>query len=279
MFVVGSMKCSRPRIWLQIYTFNPVKVSLKEKMFVFLQNNHKNIEYQDNYICIMIIGVLTAMNVEYRQIAQMLSATYEEKQGPHSFLLGTLGEHTIVLQQCGIGKVNAAAGTTNLIIHYHPDCLISTGAAGGIDSCLKVMDVVVGKQVCYHDVRCGEDVDPGQVQGLPPKFEGDTNLLYKAMSVNSEVRVQQGLICTGDQFITSRDELNNIKQTYPEGLAVDMESASIAQVAYLYGVPFLSFRIISDCPGAENHFEEYLNFWDTMAEKSFAVTRSFLSSL
>lgn len=227
----------------------------------------------------MIIGILTAMNVEYRQIAQMLSDTHEEKQGPHNFLLGTLGDNTIVLQQCGIGKVNAAAGTTNLIIHYHPDCLISTGAAGGIDSCLKVMDVVVSREVCYHDVRCGDDVDPGQVQGLPKAFSGDPDMLKKALQVESEVRIVPGLICTGDQFITNRAELNAIKGLYPEGLAVDMESASIAQVAFLYEVPFLSFRIISDCPGAEHHFEQYLNFWDTMAEKSFSVTRSFLSIL
>lgn len=227
----------------------------------------------------MIIGILTAMSVEYRQIAQMLSDTHEEKQGPHSFLLGTLGNNTIVLQQCGIGKVNAAAGTTNLLIHYKPDCLISTGAAGGIDPCLRVMDVVVSSQVCYHDVRCGDDLDPGQVQGLPKTFSGDPDMLKQALKVESDVRILPGLICTGDQFITSREELNVIKKTYPDGLAVDMESASIAQVAYLYGVPFLSFRIISDCPGAEHHFEEYLNFWDTMAEKSFRVTRSFLSIL
>lgn len=227
----------------------------------------------------MIIGILTAMSVEYRQIAQMLCDTHEKKRGPHNFLLGTLNGNTIILQQCGIGKVNAAAGTTNLIIHYHPDCLISTGAAGGIDSCLKVMDVVVSRQVCYHDVRCGDDLDPGQVQGLPKAFFGDPDMLEKALNVKSDVHIVPGLICTGDQFITNREELDAIKQIYPEGLAVDMESASIAQVAFLYDVPFLSFRIISDCPGAEHHFEEYLNFWDTMADKSFKVTRLFLSAL
>ena len=36
--------------------------------------------------------------------------------------------------KCGIGKVNAAAGTVELIRTFQPDCVISTGVAGGIDS-------------------------------------------------------------------------------------------------------------------------------------------------
>ena len=141
------------------------------------------------------------------------------------------------------------------------------------------MDVVVSTQTCYHDVICGDDVDPGQIQGLPRFFESDKAMAETAARLPSDVRIVPGLICTGDQFITNREQLNVIKATYPEGLAVDMESAAIAHVCHLYGVPFVSFRIISDTPGAEAHFEEYLNFWQTMADKSFSVTRLFLNSL
>ena len=63
------------------------------------------------------------------------------------------------------------------------------------------------------------------------------------------------------------------------GLAVDMESASIAQVCYLYQIPFISFRIISDTPGADKHFEQYQNFWGEMADRSFHVTETFLKAL
>lgn len=69
--------------------------------------------------------------------------------------------------QCGIGKVNAAAGAVELIRNFEPDCIISTGVAGGIDSCLKVMDVVASRQIVYHDVWCGEGNAYGQIQGLP----------------------------------------------------------------------------------------------------------------
>ena len=225
------------------------------------------------------IGVLTAMSVEFKQIASILTDTKLEKIGPQEFLTGKLDDKTIVLLQCGIGKVNAATGVTNLIINFKPDSVVSTGVAGGIDTCLRIMDVVVSTATCYHDVSCGDDVDPGQVQGLPRFFESDKAMSETAISLSSDVRIVPGLICTGDQFITNRNQLNVIKATYPDGLAVDMESAAIAQVCHLYDVPFVSFRIISDTPGAEEHFEEYLNFWQTMADKSFSVTRLFLNNL
>ena len=93
------------------------------------------------------------------------------------------------------------------------------------------------------------------------------------------MRIHAGLILTGDQFITRRDTLDGIKALFPEGLAVDMESAAIAQVCYLQKVPFVSFRIISDTPGAKGHQQQYDNFWGEMADRSFGVTRSFLAAL
>lgn len=225
------------------------------------------------------IGVLTAMSVEFKQIASILTDTNTEKIGPYDFLVGNLNDKKIVLMQCGIGKVNASSGVTNMILNFHPDSIVSTGVAGGIDACLRVMDVVVSTQTCYHDVSCGEDVDPGQVQGLPRFFDSDKDMIGRSQTLETDIRIVPGLICTGDQFITNRDQLNIIKAEYPEGMAVDMESAAIAHVCHLYGLPFVSFRIISDTPGAEAHFETYLNFWQTMADKSFSVTRLFLDSL
>lgn len=225
------------------------------------------------------IGILTAMAVEFNQVAAMLKDTGTVQIGPQKFLVGTIGESRVVLLQCGIGKTNAASGVTNLIISFHPDCVISTGVAGGIDAKLKVMDVVIGQEVCYHDVYCGDNCDPGQVQGLPRHFRGDERLVSIATSLKTDVRIVPGLICTGDQFVTERSELDVIKGKYPQGLAVDMESAAIAQVCHLWEVPFLSFRIISDTPGVDEHFDQYLNFWETMADKSFAVTKEFLSRI
>ena len=227
----------------------------------------------------MKIGIITAMSSEHKQVAQLLENKKEYKEGIFAYTEGNIRNNKIILTQCGIGKVNAAAGAVELIRTFHPDCIISTGVAGGIDTCLKVMDVVASSQIVYHDVWCGEGNAYGQIQGLPTFFKGNPILLECAMSLDTETPIHGGLICSGDKFITDRKELDEIKGNFPEGLAVDMESGSIAQICYLYQVPFISFRIISDTPGADNHWEQYTNFWGEMADRSFGVTKAFLDSL
>ena len=227
----------------------------------------------------MKIGIIAAMSSEYKQVAQLLEDKKEYTEGMYEYTEGKIKNNTVILTKCGIGKVNAAVGAVELIRTFQPDCVISTGVAGGIDKCLKVMDVVASTQIVYHDVGCGEGNAYGQIQGMPTFFEGNKTLFECAISLDTETPIHGGLICSGDKFITDREELDVIKGNFPEGLAVDMESGSIAQVCYIYKVPFISFRIISDTPGAENHWEQYTNFWGEMADRSFGVTKAFLESL
>ena len=227
----------------------------------------------------MKIGIIAAMSSEYKQVAQLLENKKEYTEGIYEYTEGTIKNNTVILTKCGIGKVNAAVGAVELIRTFQPDCIISTGVAGGIDRCLKVMDVVASQHIVYHDVWCGEGNAYGQIQGMPALFEGNQTLYNCAMSLDTETAIHGGLICTGDKFITDREELDVIKGNFPEGLAVDMESGAIAQVCHIYKVPFISFRIISDTPGAENHWEQYTNFWGEMADRSFGVTKAFLESL
>lgn len=231
----------------------------------------------------MKIGVLTAMTSEFEQLAAMLDGVAKREENNIEYLVGYVGKNEIILRQCGIGKVNAAVGTAELIRSFAPDAIVSTGVAGGIDTSLDVMDVVVSSSIVYHDVWCGMGCEYGQIQGMPAVFAADEELCRVAENLNgnpeNKTRIHAGLICTGDQFITSRDELDKIKSNFPAGLAVDMESAAIAQTCHIYGVPFVSFRIISDTPGVDKHIEQYENFWGEMANRSFGVTRSFLSKL
>lgn len=219
------------------------------------------------------------MSTEHEQLVGLLEHRLDRQEGDFCWIEGEMGGNRLFLVQSGIGKVHAAMGAMELIRCCSPDCVVSTGVAGGIDASLRVMDVVAGAQVVYHDVWCGEGNAYGQVQGLPPVFEGDARLLACAKQLDTPVAVHSGLICTGDQFITSRQELEKIKRAFPAGLAVDMESGAIAQVCHLRKMPFLSFRIISDTPGVQDHTQQYQNFWGAMADCSFKVTHAFLSSL
>ena len=223
------------------------------------------------------------MTSEFEQLAVLLEGAAECSHNGINYLTGRVGDNEIILRQCGIGKVNAALGTAELIRAFSPDAMVSTGVAGGIDCCLGVMDVVVSTSIVYHDVWCGMGCEYGQVQGMPAVFTANEAMWRAAQSLCDEpgnaTKIFAGLICTGDQFITNRDELNKIKANFPQGLAVDMESAAIAQTCHIYNVPFVSFRIISDTPGVDKHIEQYENFWGEMANRSFDVTRRFLMKL
>ncbi len=227
----------------------------------------------------MKIGIIAAMASEREQLARLVKGMRTEQHGLFEYTVGRLGGNTLYIMECGIGKVNAAVGASELMAHMQPDVVVSTGVAGGIDEKAGVMEVVAASEAVYHDVWCGNGNEVGQIQDMPARFVCDGRLLSVAVSLDASVPVHAGLICTGDKFITERAELDAIKAEFPEGLAVDMESAAIAQVCHLYRVPFISFRIISDTPGADAHWQQYENFWETMADRSFGVVRTFLEGL
>lgn len=219
------------------------------------------------------------MSVEYNQLANMLQNTKVVKYDNDEYLQGEIGNLEITLLQCGIGKVNAAMGTSLLIERIHPEMIISTGVAGGVDESLHVMDVVVSTQTVYHDMWCGPGNSWGQVQGLPERLDSSKELVEAARSTETEVNIVPGLICTGDLFVSKSEEQQRIKSLFPEALAVDMESCAIAQVCQLNDIPFVSFRIISDTPGHHDNISQYEDFWKTMADKSFTVTRAILINI
>lgn len=234
-------------------------------------------------IVAMKIGILTAMSSEHDQIAALLTERRDCMRDKRSYILGRIEKNDIVLLQCGIGKVNAALGTEALISDFYPDSIVSTGCAGGIEKQPGVLGIVAAAETTYHDVWCGEGNVFGQIQGLPARFTANPKLLTIISEIQADSTVKapimQGLICTGDRFITDHNELKAIKEKFPDGLAVDMESAAIAQTCYLSEIPFLSLRVISDTPGVEHHWDQYQHFWDEMANRSFEIVRCFLERI
>lgn len=214
----------------------------------------------------MKIGIIVAMDKELQQLRPLFP------------------EDKVILQKSGIGKVNAAIQTVEMIRQFQPDCIISTGCAGGNGDDINVQDVVVSTQLAYHDVYCGEAIGHsvyGQVQGLPPRFDADPSLLEKALSLSlpKGVKVHPGLIVTGDWFVDTKEKMREIVGHFPEAKAVDMESCAIAQACYINKVPFISFRVISDIPLRDTDASMYHDFWNTIAQNSFQVTKTFIESL
>ena len=189
------------------------------------------------------------------------------------------------VEKCGIGKVNAALGTQRMINEFQPDVIISSGCAGGNGDDVNVQDVVVSTELAYHDVYCGAAIDDstqyGQVQGMPARFPADETLLRTARQINTSgsLKIIPGLIVTGDWFVDSREKMREIIGHFPEAKAVDMESCAIAQTCYIHKVPFISFRVISDIPLRDTDASQYHDFWNTVADHSFQVTKTFVESI
>ena len=227
----------------------------------------------------MKIGMIVAMDKELKQLRPLFP------------------EDKVILQKSGIGKVNAAIQAVEMIRQYKPDVIISSGCAGGNGDDVNVQDVVVSSELAYHDVYCGTAIDSttvyGQVQGLPARFQADPYLLKKATDISHSSlhtphsslptphspKIVPGLIVTGDWFVDSKEKMREIISHFPEAKAVDMESCAIAHTCYIYKVPFISFRVISDIPLRDTDASQYHNFWDTIAENSFQVTKTFIESL
>ena len=227
----------------------------------------------------MKIGIIVAMDKEFAQLATLLDHQEKEVHSQNEFILGSVEEKDIVLQKCGIGKVNSAIGTVEMIRNYHPDLIISSGCAGGADPQLNVGDVVVATQCVYHDAYCGDNVSFGQIMGMPERYDTSQELIDKALSMTCKETIRAGLTVSGDWFVDSREKMQDIIYHFPEAKAVDMESCSVAQTCYLYDTPFVSFRIISDVPLKACKAAQYFDFWASMADGSFDVTRNFLKTL
>lgn len=225
------------------------------------------------------IGIIVAMTSEFDFVAEILQNRQESSINGFCFVSGTLEDKNIILLKSGIGKVCSALGTAELIKNFAPNYIINSGIAGGIDTKTKVMDIVVGKEIVYHDVWCGEGNEYGQVQEFPARYQSNNYLLQCIDNIDCGLNIYSGLICSGDKFITDKRELSSIKDKFPTGLAVDMESASIAQTCYAYNVPYLSLRIISDTPGVENHWQQYENFWDKAPQNSLRVLQELIKQI
>ena len=211
----------------------------------------------------MKIGIIVAMDKEFAQLQKVFG-----------------NDSNIVLQKCGIGKVNAAIGATMMIEKHQPDVIISSGCAGGADPSLNVGDVVVAMETTYHDAYCGDNCAYGQIMGMPKRYELADKLIAIVQQFGSDCHaITMGLTVSGDWFVDSREKMREIMQRFPEAKAVDLESCSIAQVCYTFGVPFVSFRIISDVPLKDHKAEMYFDFWDRLADGSFDVTYRFVERL
>ncbi len=230
------------------------------------------------------IAILSALPQEQHGLIALLQQPRKVIHAGRDFWQGELHGQPVVLALSKIGKVAAATTATALIERFGVSRIVFTGVAGGLGAGVQVGDVVVATDFVQHDM----DASPLFARYEVPlygktRFDGDatlTALLFKAAcsalmhkpagSSFPEARVHQGLMASGDRFVSGAIESAALRAGLLVAghsvLAVEMEGAAVAQVCHDYGVPFAAVRTISDRADDSAHID-FPSFVDQVASR------------
>lgn len=198
-----------------------------------------------------MLGIIGAMDEEVAKIKEQMEDVSVETKASMDFYQGKLNGRPVVVVRSGIGKVNAAMCAQILADRYQVDAIINTGIAGSLNADIDIGDIVLSTDTIEHDM---DAVSFGYPLGQIPRmdtlsFTADKKLRTLARKVceqvNPDVKVFEGRIVSGDQFISDKDKKKWLVDNF-SGFCTEMEGAAIAHAAYLNQIPFLIIRAISD---------------------------------
>jgi adenosylhomocysteine nucleosidase len=212
-----------------------------------------------------------AMDAEVRGLVSALQNPAETHVGGWTFWSGTLDGSPVVVSKTMKGMSNAAAATAIAIERYQPVAIINQGTAGGHQPDLHVLDIVLGVEsvnlgsikTAFRTAGTGvrtEDWKPLDLlrsegsAGMDPlaltmrRFRADERLVDVARRVGSSYtkgRVVDGVIGSADVWNSELDRIARFHREF--GTSVEeMETASAAQVAASFRIPFLGIRVLSN---------------------------------
>ena len=220
----------------------------------------------------MTTAILSALSEEQGGLVQALERQEYFQYAGREFWRGYLHDQRVVLGLSGIGKVAAATTAAVLFLHLDVQRIVFTGVAGGMSEDVQVGDVVVATQFLQHDMDASPIFPRWEVPGYgcarftcdpmltASLFEAANSYLASAITgfglQDSRImhgcaaRVHQGLIISGDRFVSSSAESTALRAVLAAAghqvLAVEMEGAAIAQVCHDFDKPFAAVRTISD---------------------------------
>ncbi|MBQ3871207.1 MAG: 5'-methylthioadenosine/adenosylhomocysteine nucleosidase [Clostridia bacterium] len=230
-----------------------------------------------------MIAIIGAMNTEVTLLLENMQNVTETRKSGKIYYTGNLKDHEIVLVESGMGKVNSAICTQQLIDLFAPEVVINTGIAGGIAPGLHVGDFVIGKSAVEHDF----DLSPvgyvrGHVLGGNKKevtyFTTRDDLIDEIRSAALDYlpaeKIHVGTIATGDQFICTHEAKKELWELFG-AYAAEMEGGAIAHVCTVNDVPCILLRAISDLADEGAH-ESVNNFETVVADLSAKILMRFM---
>lgn len=230
------------------------------------------------------IGIIGAMEIEVETLKSHMKITGTLEKASMNFLEGTLNDVSVVIVRSGIGKVNAGICVQILADVFHVTHIINTGVAGSLNASIDIGDIVVSTDTLYHDVDAtGFGYPVGEVPQLGTlSFKADEQMASIARSsceiVNPEIKVFEGRIVSGDQFVSSPDVKKSILGHFPDSLCTEMEGAAISHVSWLNHIPFVIIRAISDKADDSAHMD-YPTFEKQAAEHSAKLVEHMIAQL
>lgn len=229
------------------------------------------------------IGIIGAMDVEVNSLKKAANIKKTTRIAGMDFCEGSLGGKDVVIVKCGMGKVNAGICAHTLINSFGCTKIINTGIAGSLDSRLDIGDIVVSVDAVQHDY----DVSPiGFAKGEIPytglyAFPADEAMRKAAVRAARKsapgINVYEGRICSGDQFITKREQKEAILSNFG-GMCCEMEGAAIAQSCFLNETPFVIIRAISD-KSDDSQAVEFNTFQEEAAAHCSGIVRYMVENL
>ncbi len=247
------------------------------------------------------IALVSAMHEELAAVLARMPDEQKTVVAGREFWVGHWHGHHVVAVLSRIGKVAAATTATTLIERFGVSRIVFTGVAGGLAPQVNVGDVVVAREFIQHDMDASPLFPRHEVPltgmtrfaanaalsdalavAAPLAMQDMLAVLPRSEWLNldlSNAQVHQGLIASGDRFVSQTIESQTLQRELPDALAVEMECAAMAQVCHDYGVPLAAVRTISDRADDAAHVD-FPRFIQTIASRySVEVLDRLLSTL
>jgi len=227
----------------------------------------------------MLVAVVGALEKEVRPVVEAMATAKASKWGRRTLHQGRIGDSELVVVACGVGKVKAAACAQYLIDRFSIEALFCIGVAGAVNPGLQTGDIVISEKTGQHDFDLG---DPRLLKKLRRRWlKADGGLVKLAMEAARESdlahRCRLGAVLTGDQAIVTEEKRESLWAGW-RGDCVDMESAAVAEVCQMNGVPWVIVRAVSDSAG-EDGIAEFRENLAQAADIAASVTALMVSRI
>lgn len=227
-----------------------------------------------------MLGIIGAMQIEIENIVNLMDHVDCEVFSHIKFFSGKINNTDCVVALCGPGKVNAAICTQILISKFCPDFVINIGVAGALEKNIKIGDIVLADAVVQHDMDTSAVGDAkGFISGInliqiPCSTIINEKIKAATASLNENIHI--GTVATGDQFISNREKLFDIKNRF-NAVACDMEAGSVGHVCFVNNVNLTAVKVVSDNANEQSHID-YENFKIIVSQKLTQLIAKIISN-